>query len=317
VSGAPVSVQPSASRGDREAPAMFLVSTRLPVRVREEIRLISGALGVVATDFTEGMTIPPGAVALVGALPSGARRVPPDLARQAAGASLHLVLCASEPMARPVTTLLGGRVILIAPPFEPQRLRWGLRAATVGGVEAARFGSDAGQSLSADWWLAWARHAEHGARVEAVESAVDVTAVIGRGCTVAQAEQAGDVIRTAADDEVLERDLTATIGDAALLRLTITLGEWVVYWPGGGGALWLCSPWRAPAQWDLSRAIAASGRRIAHMPAYPQDVIVLCDHAASVEGMVAAVERGATEAYATLRGLAAETRLMGAILEAR
>ena len=295
----------------------FLVSTRLPARVRDEIRIASGELGVVTSDFTEGMPVPPSTVAVVGALPAGARRVPPDLARLAARSSLRLVLCAAEPMARPVTTLLGGRVILIAPPFEPQRLRWGLRAATVGGVEAARFGGDAGQSLSAEWWLAWARHAEHGAAVEAVESAIDITAIVGPECTAAQAEQAGDVIRNATDDEVLERDLTSTVGDAAVLRLAVTLGEWVLYCPPAAGALWLCSPWRAPEQWCLSRAIGASGRRVAHLAAYPQDVMVLCDDPAAVEGIVAAVERGATEAYATLRALAAETRVVGVIVEAR
>jgi len=294
----------------------FLVSTRLSARVRDEIRLASDALGVVATDFTEGMPIPAETVAFVGVLPAGARRVPPELARLAARSSLRLVLCAAEPMVRPVTALLGGRVILIAPPFEPQRLRWGLRAATVGTAEAAPFGGDAGQSLSAEWWLAWARQPGHPAAVEAVESAIDLTAIVGPGCTAAQAQQAGDVIRTAPDDEALERDLRSTVGDAGVLRLSTSLGEWVVYWPAGG-ALWLCSPWRAPAQWELSRAMAESGRRLAHLPAYPEDVVVLCDHAQAAEAIVAAVERGATEAYATLRALAAETPMLGAIVEAR
>jgi hypothetical protein len=323
VSEAGTSVQPSASRDDRglsgprtEARVTFLVSTRLPPRVREEIRLASGSLGVIATDFIDGMAVPPSTVAIIGALPAGARRIPPDLARLAARSTIRLVLYAAEPMVRPVTTLLGGRVILISPPIDPQRLHWALRAATVGGAEAARFGGDAGQSLSADWWLAWARHPGHGAGVEAVESAIDVTAIVGPGCTAVQAEQAGDVIRTAAA-EALERDLASTVGEAAALHLATTTGEWVVYWPPGGGALWLCSPWRAPARWCLSRAIAASGRRVAHIPAYPQDVMVLCDHEPSVEAIVAAVERGATEAYATLRALAAEARLIGALVEAR
>ncbi len=294
----------------------FLVSTRLHPKVRDEIRLASGSLGASATDFTEGMPIPPATVALVGPLPAGARRIPTDLARLAARSALRLVLCAAEPMARPVTTLLGGRVILIAPPLDPQRLRWGLQAATAGGAEAMRFGADAGQSLSADWWLAWARHPGHDASVAAVESAIDVTAIVGPGCTAAQVEQASDVIRTAAD-EAIERDLTSTAGATAVLHLATTTGEWVVYWSAAGGALWLCSPWRAPAQWCVSRAIAASGRRLAHIPAYPQDVMVLCDHAPVMEGIVAAVERGATEAYAALRAVAAETRLIGAIVEAR
>jgi hypothetical protein len=153
--------------------------------------------------------------------------------------------------------------------------------------------------------------------VEAAESAIDVTAVVGPGCTTAQAEQAGDVIRTATDDDALERDLGATVEDAAVLHLAATLGEWVVYWPAASGALWLCSPWRAPAQWCLSQAIAASGRRVARMPAYPQDVIVLCDDAAAAEGAVAAGERGAIDAYTTLRTLAAATRLIGVVVEAR
>jgi hypothetical protein len=298
-------------------PAIYLVSTRLPARVRDEIRIATGALGAVAMDLSEGMTIPPGAVAIVSVLPAGARRVPPDLARLAARSALRLVLCVVEQMARPVTTLLGGRVILIAPPFDPQRLRWGLRAAAVGAAEAARFGGDAGQSLGAEWWLAWARQPGHPAAVQAIESAIDITAVVGAGCTPELAEQAGDVIRTAAADEALERDLTSTVGDNPVVRLAATLGEWIVYWPPTSGELWLCSPWRAPAQWCVSRGITASGRRVAHVPAYPQDVMVLCDHAPAVEAIVAAVERGATEAYAVLRQAAAETRLVGAILEAR
>ncbi|HSK03034.1 MAG TPA: hypothetical protein VK932_17405 [Kofleriaceae bacterium] len=294
----------------------FLVSTRLHPKVRDEIRTASGALGTSAADFTEGMPIPPATVALVGPLPAGARRIPPDLARLAARSQLRLVLCAAEPMARPVTTLLGGRVVLIAPPLDPQRLRWGLQAATAGGAEPVRFGGDAGQSLSADWWLAWARHPGHGAALEAVESAIDVTALVGPGATAAQVQQASDVIRTAAD-EAIERDLAATAGGAAVLHLSTTTGEWVVYWGIEGGGLWLCSPWRAPDRWCLSRAIAASGRRVAHIPAYPQDVMVLGDHAPAMDEVVAAVERGPTEAYAALRGLAAGSRLLGAIVEAR
>ncbi len=316
---------PIAARGERDRatgrrpapPAVFLVSPRLPTRVRDEIRIATGALGAVAMDLSEGMSIPPGAVAIIGVLPAGARRVPQDLARLAARSALRLVLCAVEQMARPVTTLLGGRVILIAPPFDPQRLRWGLRAAAVGGSEAARFGGDAGQSLGAEWWLAWARYPGHSATVQAIESAIDITVVVGPGVTAPLTEQAGDVIRTAADDEALERDLTSTVGDNPVVRLAATLGEWVVYWPPTSGELWLCSPWRAPAQWCVSRGIAASGRRVAHIPAYPQDVMVLCDHVPALEGIIGAVERGTTEAYAVLRAAAAEARLIGAILEAR
>jgi len=317
---------PSAGRGDRTdraprrrvaPPPVFLVSTRLPTRVRDEIRIATGAMGALAVDLSDGMSLPPGAVAVVGVLPAGARRVPPDLARLAARSALRLVLCSVEQMARPVTTLLGGRVILIAPPFDPQRLRWGLRAAAVGVAEAARFGGDAGQSLSAEWWLAWARQPGHPAAVQAIESAIDITVVAGPGCTPELAEQAGDVIRTAADDEALERDLTSTVGDNPAMRLAATLGEWIVYWPSVGSELWLCSPWRAPAEWCVSRGIAASGRRVSHIPAYPHDVMILCDHPPTVEAMVAAVERGPTEAYAVLRTAAAETRLFGALLEAR
>ena len=53
------------------------------------------------------------------------------------------------------------------------------------------------------------------------------------------------------------------------------------------------------------------------MPAYPQDVVVVCDQGAAAAEVAAAVERGATEAYAARRGLAADSRLLGAILEAR
>jgi hypothetical protein len=295
----------------------FLVSTKLPARVRDDIRVASGALGVAAADFAEGMAIPPASVALVAGLPAGARRLPAELARLASRTALRLVLCASEPMVRPVTTLLGGRVILIAPPFDPQRLRWGLRAATAGGAEAAGFAGDAGQTLGSEWWLAWARHPGYDAAVEVAESPIDVTAVVGRGGTAAQAEQAGDLIRGASDDEALERDLGTTVEERAVVRLAATLGEWTVYLPPASGALWLCSPWRAPARWCLSRVIGESGHRLARVPAYPQDVLILCEQAPAVEAIVAAAERGAIDAYAALRAAAAAARLVGAVVEAR
>jgi hypothetical protein len=263
------------------------------------------------------MPIPPATVALVGALPAGARRVPAELARLASRSALRLVLCAAEPMVRPVTTLLGGRVILIAPPLEPQRLRWGLRAAAAGGAEVVGAAGDAGQSLGPEWWLAWARHPGHDAGVVAVESAIDLTAAIGAGVTAAAAEQAGEFIRAATDDEMLERDLTSTFEGAGVVRLATTLGEWVIFWPAGAGDLWLCSPWRAPSRWSLARSIAASGRRLVRVPAYPHDVLVACDHAPAAVELAAAAEGGALEAYAALRALAAETPLVGAVVEAR
>ena len=295
----------------------FLVSTRLPAGVRDDIRIAGGALGVGSSDFADGMPIPPNAVAVVASLPPGARRIPSELARLASRASLRIVLCASEPMVRPVTTLLGGRVILIAPPFEPQRLRRGLLAATAGTATAPVVAGQAGQSLSTEWWLAWSRHPDHGAVVELVESAIDATVLVGAGCTTAQAEQVAEVMRTAVDDDALERDLAATLEDTAVLRLSAALGEWIVYAPPVSGVAWLCSPWRAPAQWCLSKAITAAGRHVARLPAYPRDVLLLCDHVPATERVVAAMERGAIEAYATLRTLAAEIRLAGALVEAR
>ena len=295
----------------------FLVSTRLPARVRDEVRIACDESGVEAVDFIDGMAIPPATIAVVAALPPGARRIPPDLARLASRSALRLVLCAAEPMLRPVTSLLGGRVIVIAPPFDPKHLRWGLRAAAASGVEPVRFSGDAGQSLSAEWWLAWARQPGHDGAVVAAESSIDLTAVIGAQCTPAQAEQASDLIRGATDDEQLERDLTAMVEDRAVVRLTATLGEWMVYMPPRAGALWLCSPWRAPAQWCLSKALADGGHRVARVPAYPHDVMILCDQAAPAARLAEAAEQGALEAYEALRTAAADARLMGAVVEAR
>jgi hypothetical protein len=296
----------------------LFVSTRLPGPVRDELRLAGDALGVDAADFTDGMALPAAAVALVAGLPAGARRVPADLARLASRNAVPLVLCTSEPMVRPVTTLLGGRVVLIAPPFDPLRLRSGLRAAAVGAaIDAGRFVGAGGQSLTAEWWAGWARHPSHEGGVEVIESAIDVTLVVGARGMPAQTEQIDDVFGIALDDDALERDLGATVGEAGVLRLAPTQGEWIAYWPPAAGALWLCSPRRAPARWCLSRAIAATGRRLSRLPAYPGDVMVVCDRVSAVEGIVAAVERGAAEAYATLRAAAAEARLCGAIVEAR
>ena len=295
----------------------FLVSTRLPARVRDEVRLACHESGVEAVDYLDGMAIPPATIAVVAALPPGARRIPPDLARLASRAALRLVLCAAEPMLRPVTSLLGGRVLLIAPPFDPKHLRWGLRAAAASGVEPVRFSGDAGQSLASEWWLAWARQPGHEGGVVAAESTIDVTAVIGAACTPAQAEQASDLIRTASDDEVLERDLLAMVEDRAVVRLAVTLGEWMVYVPPRAGALWLCSPWRAPAQWCLSKVIADGGHRVARVPAYPHDVMVLCDQAAAAARLADAAEQGGLEAYEALRAAVADARVLGAVLEAR
>lgn len=295
----------------------FLVSTRLPARVRDEIRAACAESGVEAVDLIDGMAIPPATIAVVAALPPGARRIPPDLARLSARAALRLVLCAAEPMLRPVTSLLGGRVIIVAPPFEPKHLRWGLRAAAASGVEPVRFAGDAGQSLAAEWWLAWARQPGHDGAVVAAESASDVIAVLGAQCTPAQAEQASELIRAATDDEALERDLTAMVEDRAVVRLGAALGEWLVYLPPRAGAVWLCSPWRAPARWCLSRAAAAGGPRVARLPAYPHDVMILCDQAAAAARLAEAAELGALEAYEALRAAAADARLLGAVLEAR
>jgi hypothetical protein len=248
--------------------------------------------------------IAPEPLAVLGALASGERQIPEDLlrlcTRDRPGASL-LLLC-RESLVRPMVTLQNGRVTLIEPPFSVRRIASRLRlllappGAERGEEERTSLIGEAASALqtvhqhqqSAYWVGAVTRQ---GPLAEAAGPQPPALLEEGKGLTVLvpagvappspqevgeRCTQAADIVLSGGDPEALGTRLHEALGDnAGLLFLSARGDEWVVYWPGLSGRLWLYSSQRLPAWWDLGLTAAEGTARCLRLPASSGDVAII------------------------------------------
>jgi hypothetical protein len=224
-------------------------------------------------------------------------------------------------MIRPTASLHGGRVVVLAPPYDRRRLVGCMRQVT--GRELGRDQTDRndqGESLRSDWWLAWARPPKHKWVIESLE-ADDLTIVLRAPskAKVSIASRVAEILRDT-NDRDWETKLATELGDGAAIHMSTVVGEWIVFWPQPKFGLWLCSPWRIPARWSLANVASTTEKRLIRVSAYPGDVMVgaVADPIPpSVDRALNALVGGATDAYAVLREAAETDGVLSAVVEVR
>ncbi|MGE0869972.1 MAG: hypothetical protein AB7P03_15505 [Kofleriaceae bacterium] len=299
-----------------------VVSTAIGAPLLAEIRRACDTLGVESVEARElGSPLPDRTIAIVAALPPGERKIPADVAAAADGSDgVKILLCSGEPMVKPTASLHGGRVVLLAPPYDRRRLISCMRQITGRELGTDRTDrQDQGESLRTDWWLAWGRHPKHAWRIESLESE-DLTIVLKSGKPMPQlTTRVAEVFRESGDRE-REAKLAEALGDGGAIHLSPVVGEWIVFWPERRDGLWLCSPWRIPARWSLAGVVDANKQRLVRVAAYPGDVMMCAiaeSSLPSVDRALNALAGGASDAYAVLREACGVDQLLTSIVEVR
>jgi hypothetical protein len=243
-------------------------------------------------------------LAVLAALPPGERNIPEDLVRlctqERPGASL--LLLSRESLVRPSVSLQNGRVTLIEPPFSVRRIASRLR------VLLAPPGAERGEQERisvvgqvADGLVTLHQHQQPSYWVGALAldnarsegrpvyppalfeegrglvvlvplagGQLHETPAAGRGQLVTAA---ADIMFSGGDADVVGARLRALLGeDAGVAHVTARGDEWLSYWPGSAGRLWLFSPQRLPPCWDLGTAAGARGLRL---PAIAGDALLI------------------------------------------
>jgi hypothetical protein len=256
-------------------------------------------------------------LAVLAALAPGERQIPERLlrllTRERPGASL--LLLSRESLVRPTVTLQNGRVTLMEPPFSPRRIASRLRmllshpgAEGDDGERTSVVGSADDDCLMTlhehqrpTYWVgALGRSGGPGSErtlcpPALLEESRGITIFIRASAEAPPAQQltdAAELLLTGGEPEVLGARLHGLLGDhAGVLHLPARGEEWLVYWPGVGGRLWLFSPQRLPPCWDLAAAAVESPGSCLRVPAGGGDVVMVLP-AGSIEGVDGAAGPG-------------------------
>jgi hypothetical protein len=253
---------------------VLLAVHMLPVAGLVEVREACKTLGLATADWTGGAPRVAPCAAIGGLLP-GMRRIPDDLvALVEAAPGLPVVLCAQEPLVKPLVTLDDGRIYVVAPPIHRVQIVAALRAAIQSTAVAVALDAHSErrfEALRRSHWVAWTRgrsgpaislHEQRGATIVVGGESRDRAAI-----AAVMVSAQGDIERESALG-----NLPGTVGVA---HLTPDAREWVMYWPAERCPLWLYSPDRAPTRWNAARAIAeVAERRLLRLPAFPSDQLV-------------------------------------------
>jgi len=211
----------------------------------------AGARAVPATSASDG----PRASLVVAALPAGARRIPDDIveALHLGTEATPLLLLCDEVLARPATTLHGGRVTLLERPCSPTRLYSQIR------ILLASAQSSEGLRREHAHPFVW--FTEIGEATSSAAMSLEGDGVTGVVPLVEDANaadvlrEADDVLRGSSDRGVHARELADRIGSrAGVIHLSPKDRQWVFYWPSRAGSLWFYSPGRLPSLSELSRS---------------------------------------------------------------
>jgi hypothetical protein len=163
-----------------------------------------------------------------------------------------------------------GRVCVLGPPIGRAHIVAALRAVIAPAPPPLDQGTRRFEVLRRAHWVAWARGSS-GPAISLHEQR-GTTIVIGDGMEDRSA--IADVMTSAQGDDDREAALGAVAGRAGVAHLTHDANEWVMYWPEAC-PLWLYSPNRVPARWNVARGIAGvPNRRMLRLPAFPADQLV-------------------------------------------
>ena len=137
---------------------VLLAERRLSAALELTARVACSSVGASPATWVDGPA-PAGARVLLAELQPGERQIPRELCDLLADApTLHLMLCAQEPLVSPRVVLADGRVSLLAPPVDHAQLVEALQA--VVGPPPPPPSSERGaryERLRRSHWLAWTR----------------------------------------------------------------------------------------------------------------------------------------------------------------
>jgi hypothetical protein len=298
---------------------VLIAIDRLPASALLEAREACKVVGLPAVDWVGGIAAGAPA-ALISGLEHGVRRIPDDLvALVDAMPGLQLVLCAQEPLVKPRVVIGNGRVCVLGPPIGRAHIVAALRAVIAPAPPPIDQGTRRFEVLRRAHWVAWARGSS-GPAISLHEQR-GTTVVIGDGMEDRSA--IADVMMSAQGDEDREAALGAVAGRAGVAHLTHDANEWVMYWPQAC-PLWLYSPNRVPARWNVARGIAGvPNRRILRLPAFPADQLVGAWSDAALAGDPLAqvhqvASEGGSETIVGLEEVAAHNpHVTGVVMEVR
>jgi hypothetical protein len=222
----------------------------------------------------------------------GDRRIPEDVCGLLeATPGVRAVVCAAEPLIKPRIDLADGRVTLLSPPIDCARLVAVLRAALdVPTPMTTPETSRRFEVLRRPYWVAWARGAE-GPKLQLDESN-GLTLLVGTG-------DIKDVVRCITSDlgdRELASELAGMLGpEQAAIHLSSDTAEWRIYWPRRDAPLWMCSPKRMPARWQIQANLGM--QRFLRISGFPQDQLVIgwATGTAAIDKAFAAVENVVSE----------------------
>lgn len=272
-----------------QEPADSVLVATAQIRRRLLPAVLSGAqaAGAVTVDWpseilTGARGHPP---VLITELPPGVRQLPEEvmtLCRSAPGLRL-LILC-NEPLVESCVSLQDGRIVLLEPPLEAERI--GRRLRILLGRRAPSPEPGLATPLTREntrrrWWMArinWPhdprltpsvqQHLPHGFTVLVSEA---VTA--SRELHLRRAVQ---TILTDADEATIERGLAGVLDPSeSLLHLSPTGDRWQFYRADPPSGAWIYSRQRLPQLYDWHRALEKSGTRFSRLTAAKGDLVAL------------------------------------------
>jgi hypothetical protein len=219
----------------------------------------------------------PAPLAAIAALPPGERQIPERLLRLLTGEypDASLLLLCRELLVRPSVTLRNGRVTLIEAPLTARRIASRLRVLLASDAPAVSHGELAClEHQRPGYWLGALVPVEHESDLSWLDQRRGLTALIPAPDEPSAPDRLGRasaLVARGGDPERLGQSLLELVGNTGLVHLGPRGDEWLFYWPGPQ-PLWLCSPQRLPAFWDLAATAEESATRCFRVPAASGDV---------------------------------------------
>ncbi|HWO13067.1 MAG TPA: hypothetical protein VNN80_26385 [Polyangiaceae bacterium] len=201
---------------------------------------------------------------VVAGLPSGCRRLPPDLNALLSKnfPKLPLLLLCEEALIRPTVVSHGGRVVLIGMPLSAARISSRIRMLTANAapVHAGRWRGNRSQAtgawdrLGTRYWVGSLQSGGERSAVVHEGSEGSLLALVPLADAAASPELAGqldDVLSRKGPLGDKERALVDGLGERfAALHLPPNGDEWTFYRPSPNSCLRLCAHQRLPPLWD-------------------------------------------------------------------
>ena len=246
-----------------------LAVRRIAPGLLAEARAACSALAIPTEDWGGGIPRHPPRVVIT-SLEIGDRRIPEDVCGLLdATPGVRAIVCASEPLIKPRIDLADGRVTLLSAPIDRSRLVAVLRnALDLGTPTSTPDATRRFEVLRRAYWVAWTRGAE--AVPLHLDESTGTTVMFGNG----EVKDAARVIASDLDDTRLSAELSGMLGlEQAVVHLSADAAEWRVYWPHREAPLWLCSPHRMPARWQLHTTLS-NNQRFLRVSGFPGDQFI-------------------------------------------